>query len=154
MVLEPIRDWTPSHEQAEGLEMEWVTVQQAACRLRISPTTVRRWLASGKLNGRATESGGRPSRVVQLPATLGHLSPGTRDQIEVLRTQLATRELQLAVLTEQNEKLEKDLDALRRTMALQSRRRLSEAAVLPSRPSGGGRRLPFLPLLRGRRDAG
>lgn len=154
MLAEPIRDWTPKHERAEGLEMEWVPVQRAACRLRISPTTVRRWVASGKLNGQLTHDGQRPCYLVEVPVVLRHVSQGIRDQIDVLRTQLATRELQLTLLIQQNEKLEADLDAARRTVALQSRRRIVDAAVAASRSGGGRSRVPFLRLLKGRRDAG
>ena len=134
--------------------MEWVPVQRAACRLRISPTTIRRWVASGKLNGRITHDGRRASCLVEVPIVLRHLSQGIRDQIDVLRTQLATRELQLALLIQQNERLEADLDATRRTLALQSRRRMVDAAVAASRAGAGRSRVPFLRLLRGRRDAG
>jgi hypothetical protein len=153
MLPEPIRDWTPSHEQAEGLAMEWVSVQEASWRLRISPSTVRRWLASGKLNSRIRQNGRRASYVVQLPAALAHLSQATRDQIEVLRAQLATREMQLAVLTRQNERLETDLDAVRRTLLLQSRRRIMENGAVPPRARGLALRVPFLRLLKGRRNA-
>lgn len=153
MVAEPIRDWTTRHEQAEGLETEWVTVQHAACRLGISPTTVRRWLASGKLNGRISRDDGRTSCLAQVPATLAHASPATRDQIEVLRTQLTTREMQLAVLAHQNEKLERDLEALRRMLALQTRRRVADTESARSRKRGSGTRIPFLRLLKGHRDA-
>ncbi len=150
MIPEPIRDWTPTLEQAKGLEMEWVSVQEASWRLRISPSTVRRWLVSDKLNGRITQNGRRASYAVQVPALLANLSQAERVRTEVLRAQLATREQQLAVLTRQNERLERHLDAARRRLSLHSRRRIAERERAASRARGLARWLPFLRFLRGR----
>jgi ribosomal protein S15P/S13E len=154
VILEPIRDWTSTLEQAKGLEMEWVSVQEASWRLRISPSTVRRWLASDKLNGRIMQNGRRASYAVQVPALLANLSQAERVRTEVLRAQLATREQQLAVLTRQNERLERHLDAARRRLSLHSRRRIAESEAALSKARGLARWLPFLRLLQGRHNTG
>ena len=55
-------------EMSESSENEWLTMAQAAERLGVSPPTLRRWAAQGRINARRTLGGHRRIPASELPS--------------------------------------------------------------------------------------
>lgn len=93
---------------------EYLTVDQAATLLHVSPTTVRRWIYQGSLKARKVRTG-RNARVLiekgELDELLVPVQPKTSsnesrktsvDRILVLRRQFAGRDINVDDLMNQN----------------------------------------------------
>ena len=66
---------------AKGIGPDWVRVQQAADLLGVSPSTVRRWAADGRIAYRRTPSGQRRFLVEDLARAVRKESPPSRGEL-------------------------------------------------------------------------